>query len=86
MTGIKVLAALAAFALSACAAPVDPNATGKSVAYEEREAATGSNIPSRQRRAAMTPEEREKARAEVEAIRDSQQRATPPRSAPPSGR
>lgn len=72
------LAVLFATGLGGCAGGSEPAAPGAS--YEPREARTGSNIPSRDRRAPTTPEDRERARAEAEAIRDSQIRTNSPKS------
>jgi hypothetical protein len=63
---------VSAVGLVGCAAGAGSAAPGE--AYEAREAATGSNIPSRERRAPTTPEERERARADAEAFRNGQPR------------
>lgn len=63
---------MVAAGLVGCASGSGSDARGDT--YEGREAATGSNIPSRERRAATTPEERERARADAEALRNGQPR------------
>lgn len=63
--------------LGGCAGGAGTSTPGE--AYEANEARTGSNIPSREKRAPATPEERERARAQAEAIRDSQIRSGTPR-------
>jgi hypothetical protein len=76
--------ALGAFCsvMGACATAEGDSAAGAEV-YEERDMSIGSNIPSRQRRAANTPQEQERIRAEVEAIRASQPRVVPRSSSSP---
>ncbi len=73
----KVWVATMGVVLAGCAAGAGTETQGE--AYEANEPRTGSNIPSREKRAPTTPEERERARAEAEAIRDSQNRAGMPR-------
>lgn len=56
--------------LVGCAA--GPGTEGQGEAYGASEPRTGSNIVSREKRAATTPEERDRARVQAEAIRASQ--------------
>ena len=70
---------LVAVGLAGCVAGAGSGAVAQGEVYEPREAGIGSNIPVREKRAAATPEERERARIEAEAIRDSQNRANMPR-------
>lgn len=63
--------------VAGCAA--DAGAPTQAEAYEANEPRTGSNIPSREKRLPSTPEERERARAQAEAIRNSQNPAGMPR-------
>jgi hypothetical protein len=56
-----------------------PGIEGQGETYEANEPRTGSNIVSREKRAAATPEERDRARAQAEAIRASQNPAGMPR-------
>jgi hypothetical protein len=64
--------------LSGCAS--GPDVPPQAQAYEAPEVPTGSNIPTRQRRVASTPEETERARLEAEAIRASQVRMKSPKA------
>lgn len=70
--------ALVVATLAGCAAPGESSTPAE--VYEPRETGIGSNIPSRQRRPAATPEERERARAEAEAMRNNSMRTGLPRS------
>jgi hypothetical protein len=63
--------------LVGCAAA--PGTEGQGQTYEASEPRTGSNIVSREKRAPTTPEERDRARAQAEAIRASQNPAGMPR-------
>jgi hypothetical protein len=67
----------AAGILIGCAAA--PGTEGQGATYDSNEPRTGSNIVTRERRAQATPEERERARIEGEAIRASQNRSNMPR-------
>jgi hypothetical protein len=66
-----------AVCLGGCASGSDVPAQG--LAYDAPEVTTGSNIPSRQRRVASSPEEIERARQEAEAIRANQVRSKSPK-------
>ena len=72
-----VLAMVVAAGLTGCASGLDASAPAS--VYEPREVRTGSNIPTRERRPVLTPEERERAQAEAQAIRDGANRENLPR-------
>ena len=71
------MAMMVVVVLAGCATSAGTQTLGD--AYEANEPRTGSNIPSREKRLPSTPEERERARAQAEAIRDSQNPAGMPR-------